>query len=73
MTDERPDALSVRCPWCHAAPFERCVVPRRGGKSTDLNAGPHAARVKAANRESTTPTENRPTMTPPPNRPDTEL
>lgn len=67
MTDERPDPLSVSCPWCHAAPREACSVPGLG-RRTDC----HNARRVAADRGAT-PTENRPTMTPPPNRPDTEL
>jgi len=64
MTDTNP--ITVACPWCNAAPGERCTRP-----ASFRSMPPHDARIRAA--ADVTPTENRPTIIPKPNRPDRTL
>lgn len=40
-------ALTVGCPWCHALPGERCVVPKTDIPLEKFSA--HIPRIKLAN------------------------
>lgn len=44
----RRTALSIRCPFCHAAPQSPCTRPARGGQVP--TKAPHPSRVEAATR-----------------------
>ncbi|WP_455678677.1 zinc finger domain-containing protein [Streptomyces antibioticus] len=49
MTD-RPPEWSVRCPWCNAAPGQRCTSRARGRRLT----GSHDARHQAHTSQTAT-------------------
>lgn len=41
------DALSVRCPWCHAAEHRPCQIPNVHGETRTTLRNPHPQRIEA--------------------------